>query len=53
VVCADQEGTVWAVPIEWTDLAEPSAEYERSAGRAYFLVGDLIALAGLIARVQR
>jgi hypothetical protein len=53
VVCADENGVVWAVPIEWTDLAERSAEYEHSAGRAYFLVGDLLALAGLVARVQR
>jgi uncharacterized protein DUF5372 len=53
VVCAGPDGVAWAVPIEWTDLAEHSAEFEHSDGRAYFLVGDLLALAGLVARVQR
>jgi len=53
VVCADDGGAVYAVPIEWTDVAVPGAEYAHSAGRAYFLVADLVALAGLVARVRR
>jgi hypothetical protein len=52
VLCLDDDGAAWAVPIEWTDLVEPGLEWEIAAGRAYVLVDDLLALAELIARVR-
>jgi len=53
VVCVDGEGVAWAVPIEFTDLVEPSEELLASAGRAVLFVDDLMALAALVAQVKR
>ena len=52
VLCRDRDGAVWAVPIEWTDQVAPSLEYELSAGRAYLLAGDAIALWKLLKRLE-
>lgn len=53
VVCLDSSGAAWAVPIEWTDLAERTLEWEINAGRAHVLVDDLLALAALIMRARQ
>lgn len=53
VLCLADDGTVWALPIEWTDLVEATAEHEISAGRAYFLVENLLGLAELVAQERR
>ena len=49
VLCLDRKDAVWAVPVEWTDLVVPDAEYEIGACRSYFLIDDLLALAELLA----
>lgn len=51
VLCLGGDGLTWAVPVEWTDLVEPSVEREIGAGRAHVLLDDLLALAELIARI--
>ena len=53
VLCVDEAGAAWAVPVEWTDLSKPTVEMEINAGRAYVLVDDLLALAELITRINR
>ena len=53
VLCRADDGTVWALPIEWTDLVEPAVEHEIAAGRAYVLVENLLALAELVSRSRR
>ena len=52
LLCRADDGVVWAVPVEWTDRVEPALELQLSAGRAYFLVGDLLALSELFAQAD-
>ena len=53
VLCHADDGAVWAIPIEWTDLVEPAVEHEVAAGQAYVLVENLLGLAELVARPRR
>lgn len=53
VLCRDRDEAVWAVPVEWTDQVSLGFEYELSAGRAFFLAGDLIALSDLVAGFEQ
>lgn len=53
VLCLADDGTVWALPIEWTDLVEPAVEQEIAAGRAYVLIENLLALAELVSWSRR
>lgn len=53
VIVVDASGVSHAVPIEFTDLVEPSEELRVAAGRAVLLVDDLLKLAALVARVGR
>lgn len=48
VLVLDDADTPWAVPVEWTDVTTQDPENEMSAGRAVFLVENLVALAALM-----
>ena len=52
VICLDDQGAAWAVPVEWTDLVQPGFEWEISAGRAHVLIDDLLAVAALVAGMR-
>jgi hypothetical protein len=43
---------VASLPRSWTDLARPDSFVERSGGRAWFRVGELLDLVHLIESVQ-
>jgi hypothetical protein len=45
------DGTVWSVPPQWTDIVCPDPEVVMGRGRALFRVADLIALARLVKRL--
>ena len=51
LLMADEE-TVCSVPRQWTDLVSPDPEVVIGKERALFRVGDLVELAGLIARLR-
>jgi len=42
------DGTVCAVPQQWTDLVAPAPEIVMGKHRALFRVADLLELAGLV-----
>lgn len=44
---------VYSVPPQWTDLIAPDPELVLGARRSWFLVQDLVALAGLIDQLGR
>jgi hypothetical protein len=45
------DDVVRSVPREWTDLVAPDPEIVMGRARAIFRVGDLLELAGLVARL--
>ena len=45
--------SVCSVPRQWTDLVAPDPEVIIGKERAFFRVGDLMALARLVARLSR
>lgn len=51
LLLALDEGTVCAVPPQWTDLVAPDPEVVLGEARAVMRVGDLIELARLVARL--
>ena len=44
----DEDGCQYSLPVGWTDVAEPDVFVTAAAGRCWFRIGDLTALAGLI-----
>ncbi|NTJ65391.1 hypothetical protein G6M50_06640 [Agrobacterium rhizogenes] len=44
-------GVIWPVPPQWTDLVSPDPEFTVSGGRALFLVSNLMELASLVERL--
>ena len=52
VFFCDAQGTQRSLPVAWTDAAEPDVFVAVAAGRSALRVGDLVALADLIATVR-
>ena len=44
----DEDGCQYSLPVGWTDVVEPDVFVTAAAGRCWFRIGDLTALAGLI-----
>jgi len=47
------DGTVRAVPPQWTDLAAPDPEIVMGKKRALFRLADLLDLAGLVDQLRK
>jgi len=53
MVCVGADGVPLSIPVEWTNLVEPSFERKLSAEQAYVLIDDLLALADQVGRMKR
>ena len=42
------DGTLWSVPVGWTDVVSPDPYVSVGRGRSYFRVEDLVVLADLV-----
>ncbi|WP_404379502.1 DUF5372 family protein [Caenispirillum salinarum] len=47
-----EDGSVWSVPPQWTDLSSPDPEVVVGDGRTPLRVTDLIALADVVERLS-
>ena len=51
VLLRGEGGTVWSVPLQWTDLVAPDPEVIIGGGRTLFRMADLLELAELVERL--
>jgi hypothetical protein len=47
------DGSFWAVPLGWTDRAEPDPYLAVGKGRSRFRVPDLLALVDLLETIEK
>jgi hypothetical protein len=47
-----EDGVVWSVPPQWTDLTSPDPEVVMGRGRALLRTIDLIELANLVGQIS-
>lgn len=52
VLLQTDDGTIWSVPPQWTDLVSPDPEVVMGNGRALLRGCDLMELADLVARLS-
>jgi hypothetical protein len=48
-----EDGAIYSVPPQWTDLVSPDPENVIGSGRALFRIGDLLELALLVNRLRQ
>jgi hypothetical protein len=48
-----EDGAIYSVPPQWTDLVSPDPEIVIGSGRALFRIGDLLDLALLVNRLRQ
>ena len=53
VFYADNDGALAAMPVNWTDVAEPDPFVTVAAGRSYSRPADLLCLSALLAEARR
>ena len=53
VFYVDDDGALAAMPVNWTDVAEPDPFVTLACGRAYCRLSDLLRLCAVIAEAQR
>ena len=53
VFYADDVGALAAMPVNWTDVAEPDPFVTLASGRAYCRLADLLRLCVVIAEARR
>ena len=53
VFYTDDDGALAAMPVTWTDVAEPDPFVTLACGRAYSRLSDLLRLCAVIAEVRR
>jgi len=52
VLLQTEDGVVWSVPPQWTDLTSPDPEVVIGRGRALLRTVDLIELASLVRQIS-